>query len=883
MKRYLNLSIIATFVIATLSTQVASAKTAQSSSAKKEGITSTSKADDNLRVFVNNQQRSLYQIALLSGISVSELRELNKGDYDKVDIVKVGDSIVLPATSPLLPAEKVEVKKEDKYSNLPSLGSSDKVEVKSNDEIIETQVATVLQTMGQLDWGDMTSDKVKEDLKNKSQSYTENYVRNQVNQQVIDPVRSAAQDFLGRFGTAQLQFDVSDQGRLNNLNVKLFSPWYDSDDMLLFSQLTYQEYEKDRRIGNFGIGQRWDVADKSWLLGYNVFFDHDFSRDHNRLGLGVEAWADYMKLAANYYMPLSDWKDSKDFDDYLERAARGFDVRFQGYLPSYPHLGGSLMFEQYFGDKVALFGKDNLQKDPYAVTVGVDYTPVPLFTIKGEHKQGQDSNKAAKVELTMNYRLGVPLSDQLDANMVDVARSLKGSRYDLVDRNNFIVLEYKDKKFSVDLFLLDPVTGKPRVDFYEDTIVPVKLAFHNAKGDIDIEWASNELFNPASPFGGDLCFGRSLSAPLGTQCNTANGEIKWTLASPSVNDTPANHSAGWSVLVPKYIDVATGDPNTIAYDLSVKAKDGQNKESNSIVQMKVLPEQSRKAVVENDSTTNPSGDKWGASAAPAPLNQTVKLVAHLDKNGTGFNDSTIRASYPNFTGGAAVDIEAVKKVWKITKNSDGKEVKLVDGGASGATCGQEECIIVQSIQPVPGSLDKYEIEITTDKTPGDIIKVKPTLAPYGSNDISVYFQTVRAIAMLEITDDTGATQTVPMSGSGPHTFSGTPQVGREYTVKLLDAGSANVTSDYTVTWSLIGDNVSACPGANTVLPNGSSVNTLFAVVQDAYATQSSYTIRNNSTSYASSGTYESPVNSGVFASPRACAGDQGFKLRLDIE
>ncbi|EFA2914004.1 inverse autotransporter adhesin YeeJ, partial [Escherichia coli] len=48
---------------------------------------------------------------------------------------------------------------------------------------------------------------------------------------------------------------------------------------------------------------------------------------------------------------------------------------------------------------------------------------------------------------------------QLDPNEVAARRSLAGSRYDLVDRNNNIVLEYR-KKELVRLTLTDPVTGK---------------------------------------------------------------------------------------------------------------------------------------------------------------------------------------------------------------------------------------------------------------------------------------------------------------------------------------------------------------------------------------------------------------------------------------
>lgn len=53
----------------------------------------------------------------------------------------------------------------------------------------------------------------------------------------------------------------------------------------------------------------------------------------------------------------------------------------------------------------------------------------------------------------------VPLREAPDPNEVAARRSLAGSRYDLVDRNNNIVLEYR-KKELVRLTLTDPVTGK---------------------------------------------------------------------------------------------------------------------------------------------------------------------------------------------------------------------------------------------------------------------------------------------------------------------------------------------------------------------------------------------------------------------------------------
>ena len=350
MRNNLNLKVISTLIIMALGCQMSWAvdnTVSETVTAIDSNKVIELKDGMKVREMVNNQQRSLYQIALLSGVSVSELREMNAGRYDKKDVVEVGERLVLPENSPILPAlKKTDSGSQDKYANLPKLGSDDNYDVKADKDALASQVASTLQTLATQDWKQITSSEnggISGHVKNKAKDYAEDYVRNSVRNQVVDPLKGAAQDFLGQFGTAQLQFDISDTGSFNNINAKLFSPWYDTEDTLIFTQLSFQEYEHNRRIGNFGIGQRWDVADKTWLLGYNVFLDHDFQRSHNRLGIGAEAWTDYMKFAINYYHPLSDWKNSKDFDDYLERAARGFDIRFQGYLPQYPHLGGSLM------------------------------------------------------------------------------------------------------------------------------------------------------------------------------------------------------------------------------------------------------------------------------------------------------------------------------------------------------------------------------------------------------------------------------------------------------------------------------------------------------------------------------------------------------------
>lgn len=120
-------------------------------------------------------------------------------------------------------------------------------------------------------------------------------------------------------------------------------PFYNASHSLAFVQggirrldTTSDDY---RNTVNVGVGYRQDVG--HWMVGANSFYDRDLTGKNDRLGLGVEAWTDFLKLSANSYSPLSSWKASPDKSNYLERAAKGWDVRAEGYLPTYPQLGGA--------------------------------------------------------------------------------------------------------------------------------------------------------------------------------------------------------------------------------------------------------------------------------------------------------------------------------------------------------------------------------------------------------------------------------------------------------------------------------------------------------------------------------------------------------------
>ncbi|TFF54290.1 intimin-like protein [Enterobacter sp. A11] len=277
------------------------------------------------------------------------------------------------------------------------------------------------------------------------------------------------QQWLQQFGTARVNIGLDQNFSLESANLDLLLPLYDDKGAnLLFTQLGGRR-EDDRNIFNAGLGYRY-FAD-SWMWGVNAFYDQQVSGNtHQRMGIGGELGWDYLKLSANGYKRLSGWKTSSTHQDYEERVADGYDVRTEGYLPVYPQLGAKLVWEQYYGDDVALFGDDDddRQKNPYAVTAGINFTPFPLLSFGLNQKMGKGDHNDTQVEFNVNWMPGVPIATQLDSEKVKERRTLLGSRMDLVNRNNNIVLEYR-KQDLISLSLPERIEG------VESKTVPVTV------------------------------------------------------------------------------------------------------------------------------------------------------------------------------------------------------------------------------------------------------------------------------------------------------------------------------------------------------------------------------------------------------------------------
>ncbi|MDC9580866.1 inverse autotransporter beta domain-containing protein [Xenorhabdus sp. PR6a] len=424
-------------------------------------------------------------IAKRYGLTVSDLKKINQlRAFDKpFTTLEVGSEIDVPKprNNKFLPfnySSLTQSSLEKSPSEQPALKhfsiqqpSFAKAPIKEDHVSITDEnaghLAEISSRIGQL----LASDNIKDN----AVSQLNNLATGEASQQI--------QNWLERYGTTRVQINMDNYGRLNNSQFDMLLPLYNTSQQMTFTQFGLRHIDK-RNTANIGFGQRHFFND--WMLGYNAFFDRDMTGENSRLGFGAEYARNYLKLAANGYFRLSHWKESRLLTDYDERPANGFDLRAEGYLPALPQLGGKLIYEQYFGDEVGLINQDHLKKEPAAFTAEINYTPIPLLTFGIDRRQDMSGDGETLFNIELNYEIGTPWAKQIDSNAVTFKRSLQGSRYDLVERNNQIVLEFR-KREVISLAIDHLIIGHAKVAKTLHINVNSKYGFK------DIQWEAASL------------------------------------------------------------------------------------------------------------------------------------------------------------------------------------------------------------------------------------------------------------------------------------------------------------------------------------------------------------------------------------------------------
>jgi hypothetical protein len=112
-------------------------------------------------------------------------------------------------------------------------------------------------------------------------------------------------------------------------------PIRDIGDDLTFFQGSLLRWDGDRDTINLGLGQRRFLMDKTIMIGANAFYDHEFSVDHSRLGLGGEFLTSVGEFRINNYYANSNQRLKAGS---AEEAMSGSEYEFGTHVPYIPKL-----------------------------------------------------------------------------------------------------------------------------------------------------------------------------------------------------------------------------------------------------------------------------------------------------------------------------------------------------------------------------------------------------------------------------------------------------------------------------------------------------------------------------------------------------------------
>ena len=112
-------------------------------------------------------------------------------------------------------------------------------------------------------------------------------------------------------------------------------PLRDDGENITFFQGSLLRWDGERDTINLGLGQRKLLLNNNILVGLNTFYDHEFTVDHSRLGLGGEFITSVGEFRANNYYANSNQRLN---GSNAEEAMSGSEYEFGTHVPYIPKL-----------------------------------------------------------------------------------------------------------------------------------------------------------------------------------------------------------------------------------------------------------------------------------------------------------------------------------------------------------------------------------------------------------------------------------------------------------------------------------------------------------------------------------------------------------------
>ena len=198
-----------------------------------------------------------------------------------------------------------------------------------------------------------------------------------------------------------------------------------------FSLLETEQANEEKIIGNFGLGSRKLLNEKTLLVGLNAFVDNDFSETNRRASMGFELRNSVLDFHSNIYKGLQDSDD--------ERVLDGWDYRLASQVP-YLHWS-KIFINHYEWDGV-------LRNDIKGTKIGSEMILTRSLNLEvaydDKDKKGLEDEWYTKIQFVHPPRNNGPTAmDGVSQVAWKENKDMSGELLSKVKRNNKIMIEFK--------------------------------------------------------------------------------------------------------------------------------------------------------------------------------------------------------------------------------------------------------------------------------------------------------------------------------------------------------------------------------------------------------------------------------------------------------
>ena len=253
--------------------------------------------------------------------------------------------------------------------------------------------------------------------------------------ELTNKISETASDFISNLipgeGTTEVSIDLRENYKpdFSILGVREIENNSNNNTFMQFSLSNTEKLNKERYVGNLGMGKRFLSEDNHTLTGFNLFLDYDHY-GNTRGSIGGEIKNAVMGLTSNYYKKI----DNGSVD---EKVLDGYDIELTSQIP-YLHWA-DIFYNTYKWNGAE-------REDLKGSKIGTEMLLTPNLAFEAAYddkdKKGLEDEYYANIIFVHPPREGATALDGVSNQIWKKEKDMSDEMIAKVKRNNKIMIEF---------------------------------------------------------------------------------------------------------------------------------------------------------------------------------------------------------------------------------------------------------------------------------------------------------------------------------------------------------------------------------------------------------------------------------------------------------